>query len=152
VVELRKEKTVNSFVKEFNRHVVWKVEAARNGQVVEQGVCYISSNENSVKIEENEQGEVCLYLDKSKDDPLDILFSSMAETFHQNSIGVLLSGTGNDGSKGFARINEESGITIAQQTNCCVYSNLTRHAIDQGVVNVQMDEGELADGIEYMIA
>ncbi len=142
---------IESFTREFNRHVAWKVEAGRDGQVVKQGVCYLCSNENSVQLEENEDGDVCLHIGPRQDNPLDMLFSSTVAAFRQNSIGVMLNGLGKDGSKGFAEINAASGLTIAQRMECCVYPNLIRNAIDIGVVDMLLPENELAGGIEYVI-
>jgi len=80
--------------------------------------------------------------------PLDLLFSSSAQVFHRNTIGVLLSGIGDDGAEGFIRIREKSGVTIAQHTNTCVYPNLTQNAIERRTVDIVVDESRIADEIE----
>ena len=46
--------------------------------------------------------------------PIDIFFSSLAEHFGERSIGVILSGTGSDGSRGIVSINANGGFVFAQ--------------------------------------
>jgi two-component system, chemotaxis family, CheB/CheR fusion protein len=46
--------------------------------------------------------------------PMDLFFHSLAETRGSNAIGVVLSGTGADGTQGVRWIKERDGITMAQ--------------------------------------
>ena len=143
---------VPAFVKKFNEHVPWFIEAARDGMILEQGVCYICSNTQSLSIERNESDQPCIRLAKAVDQPLNRLFSSAAQVFKQKTIGVLLTGIGDDGADGFARIRDYNGNTIAQDTQCCVYPNLTHNAIEKGTVGKVVTESQLPGAIEASIA
>jgi two-component system, chemotaxis family, protein-glutamate methylesterase/glutaminase len=143
---------VPAFVKKFNEHVPWFIEAARDGMILEQGVCYICSNTQSLSIERNESDQPCIRLAKAVDQPLNKLFSSAAQIFKQKTIGVLLTGIGDDGADGFARIQDYNGNTIAQDTQCCVYPNLTHNAIEKGTVGKVVTESQLPGAIEASIA
>lgn len=147
VVQEISPKILSAFVKKFDEHSPWKVEEVRDDTILEQGTCYIGSNEKSPTIQLNRKGEACLKVGDRVDRPLDLLFSSAARVFKQNSVGVLLTGTGDDGAEGFARIRENSGVTIAQHTDTCVYPNLTQNAIDKGTVDVVLDENKLCSQI-----
>jgi two-component system chemotaxis response regulator CheB len=136
-----------AFVKKFNEQVPWKIEIATDGQLLEQGGCYISSNEHSLRIGRSMNGQPCLYVSDSVEKPLNLLFSSAAEIYKNNSIGVLLTGIGDDGAEGFSQIRKQNGITIAQDTQCCVYPNLTQHAIEMGTVTTIVDENQLPGAI-----
>ncbi len=46
--------------------------------------------------------------------PVDFLFRSLAEDQEQQAIGIILSGTGTDGTLGLATIRGEGGMVIAQ--------------------------------------
>jgi len=46
--------------------------------------------------------------------PIDTFFQSLAEDQGENAIGVVLAGTGSDGSLGLATIKERGGLTLAQ--------------------------------------
>ena len=136
-----------SFVKRFNEHVPWTVMVAQDGQILEQGVCYICSNTQSVRIDRNESDQPCLRVGETVANPLDELFKTAAEVFREKSIGVLLTGIGDDGAEGFARIRDYSGQTIAQDCKCCVYPNLTHNAIEKGTVKTIVDETHLPGAI-----
>ncbi|MFO7606639.1 MAG: chemotaxis protein CheB [Desulfurivibrionaceae bacterium] len=142
---------LESFVRKFDEHTDWKIEIARDGTVMEQGTCYIASNENAVTIATNGDGEAIIGVSAGVEKPLDLLFSSAAEVFKRNTIGLLLTGVGNDGAVGFAKIKEKDGATIAQSTNTCVYPNLTQHAVEQGAVDYLVEENEIVGQIETIM-
>jgi two-component system chemotaxis response regulator CheB len=142
---------IDSFVSEFDKHVPWKIAVARDGLPLEQGTCYICSNEYSLSLDVNEKGESCLKVGERVTDPLNRFFSSVAETYHENAVGILLTGIGDDGSEGFAKIKKNAGVTIVQDAKCCVYPNLTNNAIRNGVVDMVIDEVNLVAAIESIM-
>ena len=44
---------------------------------------------------------------------IDLFFRALAEVHREHAIGIVLSGTGSDGSVGLARVREQGGVTIA---------------------------------------
>lgn len=140
-----------AFVKRFDEYVPWKVEAVEDGVVLMPGVCYVSSNEYSLQIEVNADHEPTLRIGEPIDFPLNRLFSSAAQIFRHNTIGVLLTGVGGDGAEGFAKIREAEGTTVAQDGHSCVYPNLTEYAARAGVVDMVVDEKQLAPTIHTLI-
>jgi len=143
-------KIIDAFVERFDEKVPWKIKIAQDGGVLEQGVCYICSNEQSLEFQRDMQGEACLKLAGPLADPLNLLFSSASHMFRQNTIGLLLTGTGRDGADGFVSIKAESGTTIAQDARCCVYPNLTENAVGRGVVDMVVHENDLNKVIEKL--
>ncbi len=143
-------KIITAFVERFDEKVPWKIKVAKDGQTIEQGVCYICSNEQSFEFQRNLHGEICLKLAAPVADPLNVLFSSAAHIFRQNTIGLLLTGTGRDGADGFVNIKAESGVTVTQDAKCCVYPNLTENAIERGVVDMVVKENDLPGIIEKL--
>jgi two-component system chemotaxis response regulator CheB len=141
-----------AFVKRFNEHVSWSIQMAQDGQVLEQGVCYICSNEHALSVDRNEDEQPCLRLNEKVEHPLNLLFSTASEVFKKNTVGVLLTGVGIDGADGFAKIKENQGVTIAQDAQCCVYPNLTQNAIEKGTVSTIAREVQLPGIIEASIS
>lgn len=144
-------KVLPSFTKKFNEFTPWKIEIAKDGGELEQGSCYLHSNLSSLVTEINEDGNPCFNLGDPVDNPLDVFFSSAAEVFKQQTVGVLLTGYGHDGADGFSRIQEKSGVTIAQSLETCVYPNLTDYAIKHNAVDRIVAEGKLVETIESII-
>jgi two-component system, chemotaxis family, CheB/CheR fusion protein len=60
---------------------------------------------------------------------------SLAEERKSSAIGVILSGTGIDGTLGLEDIKAEGGITFAQDPGTAKYDGMPRSAIDSGCVD-----------------
>ena len=140
-----------AFVEEFNKYTSWKVEMGAEGKVLEPGSCYICSYQEPMSIQINSNQEVVLMSNTDTRKPLNTLFASAAEAFEQNTVGVLLTGVGADGEYGFEQIKAHSGVTIAQNTETCVYPNLTQCAIERGVVDYIDDVDQLTEHIEKAV-
>jgi two-component system chemotaxis response regulator CheB len=151
VVKEISSKIVGAFVEKFDELVPWKVEVASDDQMVHQGVCYVCPNESSIQIMNNTNGEIFLKIGKTVENPLDLLFSSAARVFRQHTVGLLLTGTGRDGANGFKDIKAASGITLAQESRCCVYPNLTENAIQKKVVDIVVNESKMPAVIEEIM-
>ncbi len=67
--------------------------------------------------------------------PIDVFFSSLAEVHQAHSIGVVLSGTGSDGTAGLKDIKVHGGFTFAQDVASATYDGMPQHAIDAEVVD-----------------
>lgn len=67
--------------------------------------------------------------------PIDIFFSSLAEVHKSHAIGVVLSGTATDGTKGLKAIKDHGGITIAQEEASAQFDGMPHSAIQAGVVD-----------------
>jgi two-component system chemotaxis response regulator CheB len=141
-----------AFVGQFNKYTPWTVEVGTDDMVLEPGVCYVCPCKKPMTISTNENHEPCLKANDDLANPLDDLFTSATAIFEQNTIGLLLTGIGNDGQKGFAEIKKKNGLTIAQNTETCVYPNLTQCAIENGVVDIVADDGDLCGQIESAIS
>jgi len=77
--------------------------------------------------------------------PVDFLFRSLAEDEQTRAIGVILSGTGSDGTLGLSEIKAIGGITFAQDEKTAEHSGMPRSAIDSGCVDFVLSPGQIAD-------
>lgn len=66
--------------------------------------------------------------------PIDIFFESLAQDRGNHSIGVVLSGTGSDGTVGLEFIKAEGGITFAQDDSA-KHNSMPRSAVAAGCVD-----------------
>lgn len=67
--------------------------------------------------------------------PIDIFFSSLAEVHKAEAIGVVLSGTGKDGTLGLKTIKQNGGITFAQHQHSANFNEMPQNAINAKVVD-----------------
>lgn len=72
---------------------------------------------------------------KDRNLPVDIFFTSLAIEYQSYAIGVVLSGTGSDGTLGLKAIKDNGGITFAQDEKSSAYQNMPLSAIEAGVVD-----------------
>jgi two-component system CheB/CheR fusion protein len=75
--------------------------------------------------------------------PIDAFFDSLAASAGHRSIGVVLSGTANDGTAGLAAIKAAAGITIAQDGSA-LYDGMPRSAIAAGGVDLVLPPAGIA--------
>lgn len=68
--------------------------------------------------------------------PIDYFLHSLAEDRKRNAVGIVLSGTGSDGTLGLKSIKVEGGFTIAQEPSSAKYDGMPRSAIASGVVDL----------------
>lgn len=66
---------------------------------------------------------------------VNLFFSSIAQEYGENSIGIILSGTGSDGTVGIKAIKSAGGTTFAQSTSSAKYTGMPQSAIDSGAVD-----------------
>jgi two-component system, chemotaxis family, CheB/CheR fusion protein len=61
--------------------------------------------------------------------PFDFFLKSLAETYGERAVCIVLSGTGSDGSVGLKAVSEHGGLVIAQDPAEAGYSGMPRSAI-----------------------
>jgi chemotaxis methyl-accepting protein methylase/signal transduction histidine kinase/chemotaxis response regulator CheB len=80
---------------------------------------------------------------------IDVLFSSLAETHKDNVIGIVLSGSGHDGTLGLKQIKEAGGIIFAQD-DTAKFSSMPESAIAEGIVDFVLSPKEIAKKLNWM--
>lgn len=82
--------------------------------------------------------------------PIDFFFRSLAQDQAHRSIGIILSGTGSDGTQGIRAIKAATGMVMAQQPSSCEYDGMPRSAIETGLVDYELPPSEMpAKLIDY---
>lgn len=67
--------------------------------------------------------------------PIDVFFQSLATHRGDHAVGVVLSGTGSDGSRGAGAINEAGGFLLAQDPESAKFDGMPRSVIATGLVD-----------------
>jgi two-component system CheB/CheR fusion protein len=75
--------------------------------------------------------------------PFDFLLHSLAEAYGDRAVGVILSGTGTDGSLGLKSVKAKGGFVIAQDPDEAAYDGMPRSAIATGIVDLVLPVGEM---------
>ncbi|MFA7231328.1 MAG: chemotaxis protein CheB [Victivallaceae bacterium] len=75
--------------------------------------------------------------------PIDFFFRSLAEDQCELAIGIVLSGTGSDGTLGVRAIKGGGGMVMAQSQETTEYEGMPRSAINTGMVDYELPPGEM---------
>ena len=67
--------------------------------------------------------------------PIDHFMRALAEEQGNRAIGVILSGSGTDGTLGLAEIQAQGGVTFAQDEHSAKYDSMPRSAVAHGCVD-----------------
>lgn len=87
--------------------------------------------------------------EKSPSLSIDILFTSLADTHHENVIGVVLSGSAHDGTQGLKEIKMAGGITFAQDDSA-KFTSMPHSAIAEGVVDFVLSPKDIAHKLIWL--
>ena len=79
--------------------------------------------------------------------PIDVFFQSLATQFGDKAVGVVLSGTGSDGTRGAGAINEAGGLLIAQDPENAKFDGMPRSVISTGLVDAILPVEAMAQRI-----
>ena len=74
---------------------------------------------------------------------IDVFFRTLADEHTDRAVGIVMSGTGADGSVGIARIKEQGGVGIAQLPEDAEYEDMPRAAIESGAVDFILPVAEM---------
>lgn len=97
----------------------------------------VTANDGILQLEQRVEGE--------RVNTIDVFFTSLAEIHQDHAIGVVLSGTGNDGTVGLKTIKDQGGITVAQDEASAAYFAMPKSAIDAEVVDFVLSPDVIAD-------
>ncbi|MFZ4809692.1 MAG: protein-glutamate methylesterase/protein-glutamine glutaminase [Hyphomicrobiaceae bacterium] len=109
-----------------------KVIEARNDMALEPGIVYIAPGGMQLRLTTTQlkvspdRGE-SLYRPS-----VDVLAESALQTFGKHVIGVMLTGMGNDGTRGFVGLKKAGGHNISQDQASCVVYGMPRAVYEAG--------------------
>jgi two-component system chemotaxis response regulator CheB len=118
----------------FRRETDLKVVDAEDKQWIEPGHVYLAPANYHLLIERNGvRGELSLSVDERvhySRPSIDVLFESAADAYAGQVIGIVLTGSNDDGAHGAARIKARGGIVIAQDPDSAEAPAMPRAAIE----------------------
>ena len=68
--------------------------------------------------------------------PIDFFLRSLAQDQQEQSVGVILSGAGSDGTLGLRAIKEAAGVVLVQEPATAGFDSMPRSAIDAGLADI----------------
>ncbi|MCA9474065.1 MAG: hypothetical protein KC594_18525, partial [Nitrospira sp.] len=131
----------------LSRHTMIPINRAEDGMPVEPDTIYLIPPKKNMIIA---SGRLHLTEQDPTEPlhlPIDIFFRSLAQDLHNRAIGIILSGTGADGSRGILEIHKAGGYVIVQDETTAKFDGMPRAAIATGTAHCVSDPSGMPTNI-----
>jgi two-component system, chemotaxis family, protein-glutamate methylesterase/glutaminase len=148
VVQHMPENFTRAFAKRLNQDCVIEVSEAKDDVPLRPGTALIAPgnfhcvvNSSGPNLVVNVMGGPLVSRHRPS---ADVLFRSVAVSAGRNSVGVIMTGMGDDGAQGLVEMKETGATTIAQNEATCVVFGMPREAIARGAVDIVLPLDQIA--------
>lgn len=128
-----------AFAERLNRSSPFDIKEAEDGDLVVPGRILIAPGGNNLIVEVcGGQATARIVPPTSADryvPSVDVMLESCAGIYRNRMIAVILTGMGNDGSKGVRSVHEQGGYLIAESDESAVVYGMPREAVATGLVD-----------------
>jgi two-component system chemotaxis response regulator CheB len=139
IVQHMPEGFTEMFARRLDECCALDVQEARSGDLLIAGRVLICPGNRHIMVRRMPRGDMAVLSDgppvNGHRPSANVLFNSVAQEFALTSIGVLMTGMGDDGAEGLGAIKAAGGMTVAQSEDTCVVSGMPRAAILKGYAN-----------------
>lgn len=140
-----------SLAEELDRHCPLHVIEASNGQVLKRGEILIAPGGKQMRVANGADG---VFVQITNDPPerncrpsVDYLFRSVAQVYRDKSMGVVLTGMGDDGTVGARALKQAGAKVVAQDEASCVVYGMPKSVVDNDLADVVVPLDQVHDQI-----
>ncbi len=155
VVLYEASRNVDAFARYLDENSSIGVRRAIDGESIEAGSCYLVSGKQYVTLH-SFYGEYSLAVNAApfttQKGGINMLMFSVAEIMKENGIGIILSGSGDDGTEGLAEIVRTGGLSVVQDTKSCLYKEMAASAMEKCKVNLVIPDSNIAAEINKKLS
>ena len=123
---------IDAFARYLDEYSSVRVKRAVDVEQVESGVCYLGAGVEYLTVAARD-GRLILQVHRapfaSRRGSIDRLMFSVAEAMKGRAVGVVLSGSGEDGSEGLEEIHRTGGVAIVQAPQSCLHKGMAQAAL-----------------------
>ncbi len=135
----------------LSRETEWPVELIYNDSVLVGGKVYVVPPTRYMVFKDNR-----VFLDEDNPDVLvtpsiDKNFQAIANIAQSRGLGVLLSGYGNDGTKGVRAIKEKSGYVIVQSPDSAEVPEMPSNVVKSGYFDLECEVSDIGEEVIHYI-
>jgi len=127
---------IASFAKRLDEHCLVRVVEARSGMPVEPGVCYVAPGGMHLCLHRKLTGEVVIRTPTSPVTlfmpSVGVMMDSVLKIYGPETVGVLMTGIGDDGADQMVAIRRAGGYTIAESQQTAIVYGMPREAVERG--------------------
>ncbi|SFO60887.1 CheR methyltransferase, all-alpha domain [Cohaesibacter marisflavi] len=112
------------------RHTHMRIVHAEDQMAIEPNVIYLNPPRTELSVKEGKLSATAYPDNDMLSLPIDAFFTSLAKEEGEHAIGIVLSGTGSDGTRGSLQIVQHGGVVIAQEPSKAKFDSMPRKVID----------------------
>ncbi len=136
----------------LSRETMLNVEEITNGSQIEANKIYVTPANANVRVSGGRFHTASPEQVVGPKPSIDVLFVSLAQEKEQKAIGIVLSGTGSDGTIGLRAIKSSGGVTIAHDPKHAKYNGMPLSAIEEKVVDKIMLPEEMGPYLLHILS
>lgn len=129
----------------LSRHTKMRVTEAKQGEVVQPDHVYLIPGSKNLTINAGKLRLTNRPPNTQMNFSIDIFFQSLALEQKERAIGIILSGTGSDGTKGGKSIKEVGGTMFIQNPDDARFDGMPRSSINGGLADFILTAAEMPD-------
>ena len=142
---------LSAFAHRLNEHCALNVMEARAGMTVEKGVCYVAPGGLHLCPHRKSNGDIIIRTPAQPQTlfipSVNVMMQAVLEAYGPRTVGVLMTGIGDDGADQMVAIRKAGGLTIAESEQTAVVFGMPREAIERGGADVIAPHFEVAQNI-----
>lgn len=142
---------VDAFAAYLDKHSQLMVKRAVDGDPMVDGICYLASAFEQVKVNNQQEGSLLLEVQPNSNSgpghACDTMMASLSAALSERASGILLSGLGNDGIAGIDKILKGGGNAIIQDPKTCLCSDTTALTAKQFGLSTMLPGVTMAEAI-----
>lgn len=135
-----------SFAKRLNGLSQIEVKEAEDKEPIKPGIAYIAPGSKNMKIKRFLK-DMVIHIDEGENyiykPSVDSLFLSCADLFESGTMGVILTGMGNDGLVGARELKRKKGVLIAQNEETCVVYGMPKVVVNENLADFVLPVQEI---------
>ena len=127
------------------------MQSIEDGMLLEPGNIYLNNPRTDVRLKDGYFEQKDAPTEHTLHLPINTFFKSLAQAKKNRAIGIVLSGTGRDGSEGVAEIHAKGGLVLTQDTRSALFGSMPENAAARGPTHFILSPSEMPSVIQDYI-
>jgi len=140
-----------TFAQRLDKNCAMNCVEVEAGMTVEPGTIYLGRGGMHLCLRQNLTGKIIIRTPNKPETQfipgVNIMMESVLSIFGKDTVGVEMTGMGDDGADGMVKIKESGGITIAESEETAIVFGMPREAIERGGADIIIPSYDIADEI-----